>query len=87
MREHNKNIESYFAIEFPRAVDRKFSAKSDLVAMPASLRFSDPDIDPAPDAYETLAWKQMHAKLCQQVLRLPEREKLIIKYHYQQGAS
>ena len=43
--------------------------------------------DPAPNAYEGLAWRETRALLVQVVAALPEREALIIREHYLNGVS
>lgn len=43
--------------------------------------------DYRPNAYESLAWRQMHALIAQQIARLPDREETIIRQHYENGVS
>jgi RNA polymerase sigma factor for flagellar operon FliA len=43
--------------------------------------------DPAPSAYETLAWNELHAKVHELVDNLPEREGFVIHQHYRNGVS
>jgi RNA polymerase sigma factor FliA len=45
------------------------------------------DRDTGADAYEGLAWKQAARRLLEEVDRLPERERLIIRRHYFDGLS
>lgn len=42
-------------------------------------------IDPAPDALETLAWRQTMDLLRRQVDQLPDRERLVVRLHYFDG--
>lgn len=41
--------------------------------------------DPAPNAYESLQWREVQARLAREVERLPEREATIIRHHYDNG--
>lgn len=41
--------------------------------------------DPRPDAYESLAWRELHAVLAGAIDRLPERERWVIREHYEHG--
>lgn len=43
--------------------------------------------DHRPNAYESLAWRQLQAQIAQEIARLPEREALIIRQHYEFGVS
>ena len=43
------------------------------------------ETDPAPDAFETLAWRQMTDLLVRQVDQLPDRERLVVRLHYFDG--
>lgn len=45
------------------------------------------DADPAPNAYESLEWREMQARLASAVGDLPEREAMIIRQHYDVGLS
>jgi RNA polymerase sigma factor for flagellar operon FliA len=44
-------------------------------------------IDPRPTPYEGAAWRDMRARLANEVSRLPERERLIVRQHYDTGLS
>jgi RNA polymerase sigma factor FliA len=44
----------------------------------------DKDIDPAPNAYDSLAWQQAKQQLTQAVRSLPLREQQLIQLHYSQ---
>ena len=44
-------------------------------------------IDRRPNAYESLAWRQLNAQLDREIDRLPEREAAIIRQHYENGVS
>ncbi len=41
--------------------------------------------DHRPDAYESLAWRELHALLAGAIDRLPERERWVIREHYEHG--
>jgi RNA polymerase sigma factor for flagellar operon FliA len=43
--------------------------------------------DHSPGAYETLAWRELQARLALQISRLPEREAMIIRQHYENDVS
>ncbi len=43
--------------------------------------------DHRPNAYESLAWRQLQAQLAREIERLPEREGAIIRHHYENGVS
>ncbi|WP_158266339.1 sigma-70 family RNA polymerase sigma factor [Allosphingosinicella deserti] len=43
--------------------------------------------DPRPTPYEGAAWREMQARLVREVDRLPDRERLIIRQHYDTGLS
>lgn len=43
--------------------------------------------DPAPNAYESLEWRDMQLRLGREVTKLPEREAIIIRQHYDNGLS
>ncbi len=43
--------------------------------------------DPAPSAYESLAWNELHAKVHELIDNLPEREGFVIRQHYRNGVS
>lgn len=45
------------------------------------------DPDPAPSAYDSLAWRQTQSQLARAVEKLPEREAYIILNHYEHGLS
>ncbi|WP_448661546.1 sigma-70 family RNA polymerase sigma factor [Sphingomonas sp. CJ20] len=44
-------------------------------------------VDRRPNAYESLAWRQLNAELHHAIDRLPEREAAIIRQHYENGVS
>lgn len=43
--------------------------------------------DHRPNAYESLAWRELQAMLVREVSRLPEREGVVIRQHYENGVS
>ncbi|WHU04992.1 sigma-70 family RNA polymerase sigma factor [Sphingomonas sp. NIBR02145] len=43
--------------------------------------------DRRPGAYESLAWRQLQTQLVQEIDRLPEREGVIVRQHYENGVS
>lgn len=43
--------------------------------------------DPAPSAYESLVWHELHAKVHELVDNLPDRESFVIRQHYRNGVS
>jgi RNA polymerase sigma factor for flagellar operon FliA len=43
--------------------------------------------DPSPSAYDSLAYRQIQAKLAEAVLALPRREQAIVRHHYANGLS
>lgn len=44
-------------------------------------------VDPRPNAYQSLAWRELEAVLARSVAELPEREAMIIRQHYDAGVS
>lgn len=46
------------------------------------LYHGEEEPDAAPTAYDTLAWKDLVQRLTAELLRLPERDRLIIQLHY-----
>lgn len=52
-----------------------------------SLIEPDDGADRRPNAYESLAWRQLNAQLAREIDRLPERESAIIRQHYENGVS
>jgi RNA polymerase sigma factor for flagellar operon FliA len=44
-------------------------------------------VDPRPTAYESLAWRELHAQLAHGIAGLPEREAMIVRQHYENGVS
>lgn len=50
--------------------------------------FADEDeADGAPNPYESLEWRQLQARLAQEVGRLPAKEAAIVRQHYNHGLS
>lgn len=47
----------------------------------------DDSPDPAPSAYDSLAWRQTHALLAREVERLSSSEAIVIKQHYVNGLT
>jgi RNA polymerase sigma factor for flagellar operon FliA len=43
--------------------------------------------DHRPNAYESLAWRELQALLAREIGRLPEREAVIVRQHYENGVS
>lgn len=58
-----------------------------LVLAETHLVESEDGRDHRPGAYETLAWRELQARLAQQISQLPEREAVIIRQHYENGVS
>ena len=52
-----------------------------------SLIEGENGVDHRPNAYESLAWRQLQSLLVEEVGRLPEREAIIIRQHYEHGVS
>lgn len=44
-------------------------------------------VDPRPSAYESLEWRELQARLGREVTKLPEKEAIIIRQHYENGLS
>lgn len=49
--------------------------------------YLDDDRDKQPNAYESLAWKQLGQRLLREVERLPDREGSVVRKHYFQDMS
>ena len=58
-----------------------------LILAETNLVASEDGRDHRPGAYETLAWRELQARLALDVARLPEREAVIIRQHYENGVS
>lgn len=43
--------------------------------------------DSRPNPYESLEWRQMQTRLLREVVRLPEKEALVIRQHYDHGLA
>lgn len=43
--------------------------------------------DLRPNAYESLAWRELQALLVREIARLPDRESVIVRQHYENGVS
>ena len=43
--------------------------------------------DPAPSAYESLEYRQLQTRLAAEVKKLPEKEGIIVRQHYENGLS
>lgn len=43
--------------------------------------------DHRPNAYESLAWRELQALITREIGRLPERESVIVRQHYENGVS
>ncbi|MBO9714809.1 sigma-70 family RNA polymerase sigma factor [Sphingomonas sp.] len=43
--------------------------------------------DHRPNAYESLAWRELNALLAAEIARLPDREAAILRHHYENGVS
>ena len=43
--------------------------------------------DHRPNAYESLAWRELQAQIAREIVRLPERESVIVRQHYENGVS
>jgi RNA polymerase sigma factor for flagellar operon FliA len=43
--------------------------------------------DHRPNAYESLAWRELQALIAREIGRLPDREAIIIRQHYENGVS
>lgn len=44
-------------------------------------------VDPAPDALDSLAWRQMQRRLSDELARLPEPEMMVVRQHYEHGLT
>lgn len=58
-----------------------------LVLAETHIVSSEDGRDHRPGAYETLAWRELQARLARAVSSLPEREAAIIRQHYEHGVS
>jgi RNA polymerase sigma factor for flagellar operon FliA len=58
-----------------------------LILAETHLVESEDGRDHRPGAYETLAWRELQARLAQQISELPEREAVIIRQHYENDVS
>lgn len=58
-----------------------------LILEGTSLIEPEDGADRRPNAYESLAWRQLQAQLVQEIDRLPEREATIVRQHYENGVS
>jgi len=45
------------------------------------------EADPAPNAYESLAWRDQLRRLADEIARLPDRERIIVRGHYLEGVD
>lgn len=52
-----------------------------------SLLRAEEALDPAPNAYDSLAWKELVARALSEIARLPEREETLIRRHYLEGMA
>lgn len=43
--------------------------------------------DHRPNAYESLAWRELQALIVREIARLPDREATIVRHHYENGIS
>lgn len=43
--------------------------------------------DHRPNAYESLAWRELQVQIAQEIARLPDREAVVIRHHYENGVS
>ena len=43
--------------------------------------------DHRPNAYESLAWRELQVQIAREIARLPERESVIVRQHYENGVS
>lgn len=93
LRQHGERARSLIdaGADAPSALDRLGALAAGLAV---GLMLADTSLieaadggDHRPNAYETLAWRELHALLVDQVARLPEREALIIREHYEHGVS
>lgn len=44
-------------------------------------------VDDRPNAYESLAWRELQALIAREIGRLPDREAVIVRQHYENGIS
>lgn len=44
-------------------------------------------VDHRPNAYESLAWRELQALIVREIGRLPDREAVIVRQHYENGIS
>ncbi|MFA7603934.1 MAG: sigma-70 family RNA polymerase sigma factor [Novosphingobium sp.] len=76
----------------PRSLEEKLALIGDIAAeltiglmMESAAMFLSEECDPAPNAYETIAWQQAVRQLLQVLGSLPERDQRVIRYHYLEG--
>lgn len=43
--------------------------------------------DHRPNAYESLAWRELQALIVREIARLPDREAAVVRHHYENGVS
>ncbi|MGQ0661112.1 sigma-70 family RNA polymerase sigma factor [Sphingosinicella sp.] len=95
-RLEQERLRSLAAAEAEAAVQDDALARLSELAMGLALGimlegtglYSDEDeIDPAPSPYESLEWRQLHARLGQEVERLPPKEAAVVRQHYNHGLS
>jgi RNA polymerase sigma factor for flagellar operon FliA len=48
---------------------------------------SDDEPDPAPSAYDTIAWQQLQRKLVKEIGRLSSNEAAVVRQHYEHGLA
>lgn len=58
-----------------------------LMLSTAGLAVDGGTADNGEDAYESLAWRQTHARLTDELARLPDSEAVVIRQHYDHGLS
>lgn len=58
-----------------------------LMLQGTTLAVGTDEEDPRPNAYQSLAWREMNALLILGIADLPEREAMIVRQHYEGGVS
>ncbi|KQN21414.1 hypothetical protein ASE86_14405 [Sphingomonas sp. Leaf33] len=52
-----------------------------------TMRIGEDAPDPRPDAYQSLAWRELQALVARGIDELPERERWVVRQHYEAGVS
>jgi len=92
---HRRKVETERARSLVDPTADPLRALSDLVSglalgliLEGTSLIEAPDgADHRPSAYETLAWRELQVLLVREIGRLPERERMVIRQHYENGIS